>query len=1684
MTTIKEQNKKEDFMSQAPNLARGFFPLLISLFVVLLFTACLNPFQAGLGDRVDIDRPLVTLSSPEPGEFLRGVVTFSGTASDDVSVRTVQISFSGGATWYPVTSFDQSTGQWTHTVDTREAFANTRISVRVRVIDGSGKQTTTEDLLFTVDNEAPQIFFVFPRIDPLTYNEANPPTVGKNGAIFGTITDREGIALDHPEVKFWADTGVPSNQNEPSAWTSIRPTPEEGADPNPAVYDFRFNLPTEVTGPHWIRVAAEDVGGQRRETEVYRVVIISGAPQISISAPDQGDAGRGTVRIEGTATHETGNRPELELRLTARNDSTVTITVPTGAIGGTGDSWYYDVDSTTLPNDTIIVEAFARIGDMVGFDTVVFTVDNHAPALSVTSPGFLDTVYSMVTIRGTASDNERLETVSLKIGADDFFVLSGTFNWQHTFDSNLYGNPIHATEVNPSTGEPLADTGVWRLPILVQAEDRAGNTQTVEHLLYIDQDLDKPTVNILSPLAGSNLAGPVLITGTAFDADPGVARVEIQIVAVSDANEVIGNVSPTGVAMAPGAWHVVSGTTQWSREINGNGQLYSVTAAGGAYSGSTLVHNGRLRVRVRAVDLGGKEGNTQELAIRLDDTIPSITNISPASGSYVSGTVMLTATVTDDEEIVSVAYSVDGGTTYTEVFNGAGTGTKSYEFSESINTATGGLIIESAVRNLRIRVRDNANYTTISTVVLNVDNYWPDADLSSEPDNPMEMTGPTFQLRGTAWDRDKEVADNQFPVRGIDSIDVAFEDRRTGSATLGEFYRLVGGSTVTPVNQDLGNGQGPKPIVISADHRIRIDRTHIGSVDFKALEIDLSDVAWWTRVNTTDLPDGPVQIHLLITDRAGNRTHRQFAGFVRNNPPVVGTVTVGADLNYDNEVSAAEQFSYADVRFNVRNRLFVSPAISGGNGSVTWQLVNETAPEVPLSLQNGNTLDVSGYSDGDYTFIVRATDSVGIVAAKNILVRIAQQDTTPPTVAIAALPVAVDGHVEPTSPHNAGRPSVSGTVLVSGTASDNQRIRELLLSVPGVGTNVLAAAWEVGTTNNLVSRLAGFTILSSTIDEQNGHQVSWSYQWNSAMHPDVAALGVNFQISAQDFRSGSPAAVTATRIVDVVPYITDVRGELEPGTRRFIRRTATGGYPSRRGQTVEIIGYNLVGPGTGINLPGAIIGTTGTGGISFTLGATAISDYLVVTVNNVASINNINNNSLSHNQEPEAYRPHLTDDRFLFVWETVSDTSLSGRTDAVMGRNAAGTGFDWMTVQNSQSVFIGSQQLTNSWNLAGGSFTRNADGTLMYLFLHDMNWNSGQDGYQFHGSVQFGIGDGNQNLAANWQNVDTNRLGLGNLSFISDPNWPGFTDKVMARYRNLQLSTSGGNIETRVYAAYFDTSPLTRGIVTFTFRVGTGTNYGITRMANMGGRWYSDLTKEAERTDDYAAGVTGGTRVGLRTPQNRVTVTSGGEDSEHFDLLLSGGALYLAYYDESSGRFLFRYNTNPASNPTAWSAPRELDVSAGLYPSMAVDPAGGIHMAYYDTAQGNLKYIYLPNRDAPANPVVVDALFTNGMYTSLAVREFGPGDHRPVITHFSLSYSGTRYPLRLSYPLSSAARTLHGADSFTGNYTGQWEMVPVMADIAPGPNATFTFTEGIANNVVIGFNGPHVQRATLQGLRP
>ena len=115
---------------------------------------------------------------------------------------------------------------------------------------------------------------------------------------------------------------------------------------------------------------------------------------------------------------------------------------------------------------------------------------------------------------------------------------------------------------------------------------------------------------------------------------------------------------------------------------------------------------------------------------------------------------------------------------------------------------------------------------------------------------------------------------------------------------------------------------------------------------------------------------------------------------------------------------------------------------------------------------------------------------------------------------------------------------LSGSVTLRGTATDNQRIQAIKITIEdfdaghGLGMIHPVASWQGGT---LVSEDVNFLITSQQLSESAGHQVSWKYTWDSSGITNSAArdIGVERQMNgctlAQPLAQDEPVVLFVVR---------------------------------------------------------------------------------------------------------------------------------------------------------------------------------------------------------------------------------------------------------------------------------------------------------------------------------------------------------------------------------------------------------------------------------------------------------------------------------------------------------------------------------------------------------------------------
>ncbi|MFW5688666.1 MAG: Ig-like domain-containing protein, partial [Spirochaetota bacterium] len=1453
-------------------------------------------------------------------------------------------------------------------------------------------------------------------------------------------------------------------------------------------------------------------------------------PSTDIVSPGAGSYLRGIVTLSGTHADDLSSVPTVRLSFDDGETST-TATV-------TEDGWSYELDTTAFEDGEL--DLIVTVIDDSGKESQarqLFYVDNTAPMVLVKNPqGYRTNRYNgLVTVRGEAADRFAIDRVRVRIldengnALSGFETASGTNSWTFEYDSRLYADPAGSLGIQVEATDRAGNVSTTLLHYDDALQANGGQPVTIEDLLQIasgvllegvqitaaeiesallvavpvevDNDLDKPSVSIVSPQNGQNLGGSALLTGTAFD-DDGLERVELRIDLngdgdYDDAFDLNGDGDTTDELETEAAWTTLAGTVLWSLEVNADGELYEVEAG----------HDGTVAVQVRAVDTNLLVGNPREIALRFDDTIPRVESVAVDGRAYftginASGTIVLAGEIRDDEAIDRVRISYNGGISYADLFNrdsGTNDGSitetsvRDLTLSKAIETddVPGIGSIESGPLSLRLLVVDNAGYQTLSYITINVDNRYPSAAWDTVAADPLMLAGTSALVQGTAVDTGT--------VSGISAIHVYFvrdtevydlSARDSSSSTQNASFSDAGGSpALLPYTPENGASGAPPRFRIEIDARneFGVDAGPNGDGDGfnESLRLEDNTYTWWARFDSTNIPDGPVEVHYVAFDPAGNGTHYVESGFIRNNPPTLNSLVLGTDLNENGSTAdAGERTSPAiaavdlpDTGFTaVNDLLYVGFNASGGNGTTDYSLVNNAFPGTEL-VTAGNAfalVDTSGYTDGTNTFTLALTDSVGIEIAHEFTVTVANTDGVAPTTTLDPIghgsvldyDTTPQGHFDgSTAPPFDTDPDLSGTFVLTGSSHDNQRIDSLEITIDGfdagsgAGLPHTVASWNGST---LVAS-GGLVITDQSLDQSAGHSVSWSYTWNTAEIATVAHPDVALSVTTND---ASGLASSSSTVVDVVPYLTRIDTYLAGSLGDSLARSATGVYPVTSGGTITVHGFNLnpvaTGAASDVRLsadPDALdAGSNRVGvGLVYTNVATDStsvdvtvpangSGYLTVLTNDVPTTNNLNADSSTYNQRPSQTHVLLGDDAELAVWSKTdlgASVSLADNAEypsmAIRGDVPA-----FAYVNNSEGYgqaryLLGTTDnpvLTN-WDLfTYTSIDFNDDDS--HATLYDINVVNGNFGDfnsgNYGGIVTSFFYDVPAHAWSNYDFVD-NTIWLDNLVDSIAPQ----TTAVLDRYRYPDMKVTGTNASTRVFYSVYDR--LEDRIIYRTFRVGT--DPGITgstggRVNNQGSALYTDIPQDDRDGNfpDYGGDnrFTGSNLAG-RSPRaadgavvTEFTPTSSFGEHTAIAATPDGSAVAMLYYDESgTGSLQYISNATP-TNPAAWSAPLTIASSAGFeYLDMEIDSSGVVHIAYYDSYAGDVHYVRLPSYDSASHTnVVVDSYLIVGDKLSLTVDTAG--------TPY-LAYKGIGNTARVAWPLAGTVED--GVDA-SSRYTGQW----------------------------------------------
>jgi hypothetical protein len=415
----------------------------------------------------DSTLPTVSMTAPAAGSTVGGTVTVSASATDNVGVVGVQFKLDGVDLGPEDPTFAPYQRQW----NTRGTSDGTH-TLTVVARDAAGNTATSSAVSVTVDNAPPLL------------STAVSTNISSSAA---TIIWMTSEAADS-QVEYGKTSAYGQVTTLASALVSSHSVGLSGL--------------AESTVYHY-RVKSRDAAGNLAVSgDLTFTTRDSTLPTVSMTAPAAGAPIAGTVTVTASATDNVGV-VGLQFKLDGVNLGADVTAAPYTL------AWI----TTTAANGTHTLTAVARdaAGNSATAAGVSVTVDNDTtpPTVSMTAPAAGSTVGGTVTVSASATDNVGVVGVQFKL------------------DGANLGAELNTAPFFISWNTALAANGAHTLTAV--ARDAAGHTATaVAVSMTVFNDTAPPTVSMIAPAAGSNVAGTVTVSASATD-NVGVVGIQFKL---------------------------------------------------------------------------------------------------------------------------------------------------------------------------------------------------------------------------------------------------------------------------------------------------------------------------------------------------------------------------------------------------------------------------------------------------------------------------------------------------------------------------------------------------------------------------------------------------------------------------------------------------------------------------------------------------------------------------------------------------------------------------------------------------------------------------------------------------------------------------------------------------------------------------------------------------------------------------------------------------------------------------------------------------------------------------------------------------------------------------------------------------------------------------------------------------
>ena len=873
---------------------------------------------------------------------------------------------------------------------------------RPYLTDGSSEKSDNQTgITFFFDTTAPTVKISLSE-DGKNYSTTNTIFGGsKQLYVRAEVTEAVGMKTTEPAVLY-----IGGEKKELAV--SVSPNEEKK-------YIYTFN-PIELSGysgdaPLSVSVIAEDSAGNTNK-DILNITIDKDAPTVKIISPTTAlsDAVSSSVSIKGIVQDDKSSIAKLEYVIPKKDVEDASqewkamgtaaswdITFASGAPDSSDSLIYYAVAKDDFDyvyqvensgtENIYKVPLWFKVSDSAGNKAIVkdqyVLVDSEGgkPKAWINSPENNATTSGVVTIYGGASDNVSVSKVCVQIDAnndgsfdasdatyinnswesdkdelkstiagsgDDWYIsASGTNSWKLNVDTNCIPENAESKKF---------------LRIRVKAIDDEGLSRQWSDPVTVNIDSETPVIKNLKLVQyGKDVVTPTDSTSPVTEREY-VSGMYISNISVQNNGKwyLTGDVSDNQTVSSI-TFEMITSSTQNNIRLEDESEITHDKPSYTLRVPLKTDESGVISYAIKAKDNNTGEA-TVSITINIDSTSPSLYNTSntetlnPGTNLRLKSMSKMLGTESDNSTVVNN----NNYFTFGDVVSEAGSGLLYTAFYFERDGSTEKRVYNPMFKNSNETVIDLNSFEN-GKVYINSDGLASlcisNAIRPSEDSITLSSENKSIRKGGLI-----KIAGGYSLITEVSGTTVKFSPTASTSFTSAELI------LAQVVDHKITESVGSDGKVTNDDGDEMIETINqIGS-----------SYNWTASVDSNNIPDGPITVHVVAIDNAGNTTHGSIATKVENNRPRIAKVLLGTDLNdngkYDWDASSAPvttgdsgkdtqdkkafgEFSYftalnstsgkaqSEVKLNsgefkVINGLCIIPEFVGGNNGLGYILEN------------------------------------------------------------------------------------------------------------------------------------------------------------------------------------------------------------------------------------------------------------------------------------------------------------------------------------------------------------------------------------------------------------------------------------------------------------------------------------------------------------------------------------------------------------------------------------------------------------------------------------------------------------------------------------------------------------------------------------------------------------------------